>query len=76
MEAFIIDEIGTMESFSRVFVEAVTFALDSQVPLLATVAAKGGGLIAAVKARPDVEIVTVLVGNRDELAEVLAGRLR
>jgi nucleoside-triphosphatase len=65
-----------MECFSRVLIEAATRVLDSRVPVLATVAAKGGGIIAAVKARPDVKIVTVSVGNRDELAEVLAGRLR
>lgn len=76
VDVFVIDELGKMECLSPVFVEIVTRVLDGRVPVLATVAAKGGGLIAAVKARPDVEVVTVFVGNRDELAEVLAGRFR
>lgn len=75
-DLFIIDEIGRMECLSCVFLAAVTHVLDSQVPVLATVAAKGGGFIAAVKARPDVEMVAVSVSNRDKLADELAVRLR
>jgi len=40
------------------------------------VAAKGGGLIAAVKSRPDVELLTVSPTNRDQLPQQLAQRLR
>jgi nucleoside-triphosphatase len=76
VDVFVIDEIGKMECLSPVFVQAVTRVLDSRVPVLATVSAKGGGIIAAVKARPDVEIVTVSVGNRDRLVEVLAVRFQ
>jgi nucleoside-triphosphatase len=71
---FVIDEIGKMECMSPVFVEAVTRILDAPVPVLATIAAKGGGLIAQVKARPDVEIVTVTAANRERLPDELAGR--
>lgn len=39
-------------------------------------ALKGGGFIAEVKARPDVRIIEVLQGNRDELPEQLAEWLR
>ena len=45
----VIDGIGRMECMSPAFVEAVIRVLDSPVPVLATVAAKGGGLIAQVK---------------------------
>ena len=72
VDVFVIDEIGKMECLSRVFVEAVTRVLDSPVPVLATVAAKGGGFIAAVRGRPDVEVITVCTDNRDKLAEELA----
>jgi nucleoside-triphosphatase len=75
-DAFVVDEIGKMECMSPVFVEAVTRILDSSVPVLATIAAKGGGFIAGVKARPDVEIVTVTAANRDELPNELASRVR
>jgi nucleoside-triphosphatase len=76
VDVFVIDEIGKMECLSRVFVEAVTRVLDSPVPILATVAAKGGGFIAAVRGRPDVEVIAVSTDNRDKLAAELASRPR
>jgi nucleoside-triphosphatase len=76
VDVFVIDEIGKMECLSRVFAEIVTRVLDSQVPVLATVAAKGGGFIAAVRCRTDVEMITVSTSNRDKLAEELACRSR
>jgi len=72
VDVFVIDEIGKMECLSRVFAEAVTRVLDSRVPVLATVAAKGGGFIAAVRCRPDVEVMTISANSRDKLAEELA----
>jgi len=71
----VIDEIGRMECLSPLFVEVVTRILDGPVPVLATVAVKGGGFIAQVKARPDVEIVTVTMANRDRLPDELAVRI-
>lgn len=76
VDLFVIDEIGRMECFSDVFVEAVRRILDADVPLLATIAQKGGGLIREVKERPNVELVTVTTANRDELPENLSGRLQ
>jgi len=76
VEVFVVDEIGKMECMSPVFVEAVVRILDCPVPVLATVAAKGGGFITQVKARPDVEIVTVTTANRDRLPDELASRFR
>jgi nucleoside-triphosphatase len=73
---FVIDEIGKMECMSPVFVEAVVRILDGPVPVLATIAAKGGGFITQVKARSDVEIVTVTAANRDRLPDELASRFR
>ena len=62
----LIDEIGKMECFSSRFVEAVRSLLDGPTPLIATVAIKGGGFIAEVKARPDVYIQEVTASNREE----------
>jgi len=45
------------------------------VPVLATIAAKGGGFIAQVKARADVELVRVTNENREGLPEGIAARL-
>jgi nucleoside-triphosphatase len=75
VDLFVIDEIGKMECFSRLFVTIASGALDSPVPLLATIAAKGSGFIAQVKARPDVELLTVTRENRAELPGGLADRL-
>ena len=76
VDLIVIDEIGKMECLSPVFVAAITRVLDGPVPVLATIAAKGGGFIAQVKARSDVEIVTVTSANRDRLPEELARRFR
>ena len=73
VDLFVIDEIGKMECFSAVFIAAATAALD--VPVSATIAAKGGGFIAQVKARPDVDLVTVTQENRGGMLENLAARL-
>jgi nucleoside-triphosphatase len=49
------------------FVEAVPRLLGGPVPVVATVAARGGGLIAGAKARPDVRLVEVSEENRGRL---------
>jgi nucleoside-triphosphatase len=76
VDLFVIDETGKMECFSRPFVNLVGRLLDGDVPVLATIAMKGGGIITAVKQRSDVELVQVHVGNRDHLASELADRIR
>ena len=76
VDVFLIDEIGRMECSCPAFTESIRRVLEGPVPVLATVALKGGGFIAEVKARPDVRIVEVTQGNRDDLPERLAARLR
>ena len=63
----VVDEIGKMECFSRAFCDKVRALLDSEVPVLGTVALNGGGFIAEVKARDDVALFEVTVKNRDVL---------
>ncbi|MCK4621447.1 MAG: AAA family ATPase [Desulfuromonadales bacterium] len=70
-----IDEIGKMECLSTRFVDLVRHLLDSPQILIATVALKGGGLIAEVKQRPDVALIKVDPGTRDRLVGVLAKRI-
>ena len=76
VDVYVIDEIGKMECLCTSFVEAVRGVLDRPAPVLATIALKGGGPIAAVKARPDVRLVPVDPGNRDGLPDQLASVLR
>jgi nucleoside-triphosphatase len=76
---YVIDEIGKMECFSRAFCDSVRALLDSDAPVLATVALKGGGFIAEVKARSDVALFEVTVRNRetlpDEINRILLSRV-
>lgn len=64
----LVDEIGKMECLSPRFVALIRRLLDSPKLFVATVALKGGGLIAEVKQRPDVVLVEVTAYNRDLLA--------
>ncbi len=64
-----------MEYLALGLVAAVERLLDSGRPLVATVAANGSGLVAAVKERPDIDLVQVTRENRDALPEDLYRRL-
>lgn len=64
-EVYVVDEIGKMECFSGKFCATMRRVLDSEVPVVATVALRGGGLIAEVKRRPDVELWEITRANRD-----------
>jgi nucleoside-triphosphatase len=66
VELFLVDEIGKMECLSRRFVGAIPALLDDERPVVTTIAASGGGLIAEVKARADVETWEITAANRDE----------
>jgi nucleoside-triphosphatase len=76
VDVFLIDEIGKMECSCPAFTAAMRRVLEGPVPVLATVALKGGGFIAEVKARPDVRIIEVVQANRVDLPERLATWLR
>ena len=66
-EAWIVDEIGKMECLSPRFVGAIEALLDSGCLLVATIAARGGGLIERAKANAGTELWWVTPGNRDAL---------
>jgi len=71
-ELFIIDEIGRMECCCKGFVCAVRTLFGSEKAVLATVAQKGGGLIAEVKTYPDVKMLTLNRSNYDKtIKEIL-----
>ncbi len=75
-DIIVIDEIGKMELTCPSFVEVMPRLLDGGVPMVATVALHGAGLIAQVKIRGDVQLVEVAGHNRDQLPEELEGWLR
>jgi nucleoside-triphosphatase len=49
VDVYLIDEIGKMECFSSTFVDKIKVLLNSNKPVIATVAVKGSGLIAKAK---------------------------
>jgi nucleoside-triphosphatase len=67
VELIVVDEVGKMECLSRQFVAAMERLWRQPLPLLITVAAKGGGYLAAIKEKPDKILLTVTPANRDEL---------
>jgi len=72
----VVDEIGKMECFSTAFRDLIERLLADKRPLVASVAKKGGGLIAEVKARPGVTLIEVTRLNRDALPERIAEEVR
>jgi nucleoside-triphosphatase len=62
-----IDEIGKMECLSDRFIEIVKAVFDSDRRLVATIARKGGGLIAQLKKRTDVQLFVLTSQNQDSL---------
>jgi nucleoside-triphosphatase len=72
VDVYLIDEIGKMECHCPQFVEAVRQLLEGPVPLVASIALRGGGFIAEVKNRPDVQILEVAHGNRQTLPGQIA----
>jgi len=75
VDVFLIDEIGKMECFSQAFVRSATRILEGDLPLVATVALKGGGFIADAKTCAGVEAIEVTTANRNTLAGNIADRL-
>lgn len=71
-DVLLVDEIGKMECFSARFCRAIERLADGPVPLVATIALKGGGLIAAMKRRPDAQVHAITQANRDSLPAAIA----
>jgi len=71
-----IDEIGKMECFSKKFVALVSGLLESKPLCIATVACRGGGLIAAIKKRTDIHLFEVNRKNQDEIASQVLSLLK
>jgi len=71
----VMDEIGKMELLSPAFAAAVLSVFDTAARVVATVMARPHPLADALKARPDVELVSVTLVNRERLATHVAGLL-
>jgi nucleoside-triphosphatase len=68
-----VDEVGKMECLSNEFVATMERLWTAPVMLVATVAEKGGGFIAALRQKPHKTLITVTFSNREELpGQILA----
>jgi nucleoside-triphosphatase len=71
-DVVVIDEIGPMELFSAKFHQATEKALNSNKLVVAVVHLKAQDqIVAGVKQRPDAEVITVSLENREGLADKL-----
>jgi nucleoside-triphosphatase len=71
-DVFLIDEIGKIECHCPRFVASMRKLLDGPVLVVATISLWGGGFIAEVKQRPDVQILEVTQANRQALPGQIA----
>lgn len=69
-----IDEIGKMECYSMKFKKLIAGLLDSDKTIIATVAKKGTEFIEILKSRPDVQVFTLTMENREQLADKITNR--
>lgn len=76
VDLYVVDEIGKMECFSQRFVAAIRRLLDGPIPLLATVALRGGGVIADAKAHGNARVWEVTRQNRASLPEQVVSWVR
>jgi nucleoside-triphosphatase len=76
VDLIIVDEIGKMECSSGRFRRSVEDALDASVNVLATMGVSHLPFFQAIRARPDVELMTLTERNRDALVAELSARLQ
>ena len=69
-ELIVIDEIGKMECFSKLFKRTLEEVLDSNRPVIGSIAMKGDRFIQRIKERSDVLLVAVTPQNRDDLVNM------
>lgn len=60
----VVDEVGKMECLSDIFIRLIKKLLDSEKPVVATIALKGGE---EIKGRKDVEIFEITRKNRNSM---------
>ena len=66
-DVFLVDEIGKMECLSPRFVTAVERILEGEIPMIATIAERGTGLIERVKRQEGAVLWTITRANRDAI---------
>lgn len=65
----ILDEIGKMELISPGFRAMILEALESRLPVVATMGVSRNAFMEVVRARPDVDVLNITTENRDSLKD-------
>ena len=69
MQIVVIDEIGKMECFSRLFKETLIRILGSSNRMIGSIAEKGDHFIQRIKERDDAMVIMITTQNRDILVD-------
>ena len=69
MQIVVIDEIGKMECFSRLFKETLIRILGSSNRMIGSIAERGDHFIQRIKERDDVMLIMITTQNRDILVD-------
>jgi len=73
VDTYLIDEIGIIASWSKVFITAMNKLFDSDQKVVAAIRSKENAYVRQIKKRSDVQLWEVTKGNRNSiLADVLA----
>ncbi len=72
----VVDEIGKMECFSRLFKETLIKVLSSANPVIGSVAIKGDRFIQSIKKRDDVSLVSISESTRDLALKLFLKQMR
>lgn len=72
----VIDEVGRMELFSEEFKKSVLVALESSTPLLGVIQERAYPFLNQVRCRPDMQMFTVTLENRDGLVGILSKQIQ
>jgi nucleoside-triphosphatase len=72
----VIDEIGKMECFSRLFKETLLRVLFGENQVIGSIAIKGDRFIQSIKDRDDVILVSISESTRDLALELLLQKIR
>jgi len=75
-DIIILDEIGKMECFSKVFKQAAVKALDAPNVVVGTITFGGDQFIMGIKNRADINILEVTADNRDSLPPLIVTEVR
>jgi nucleoside-triphosphatase len=73
---YLVDEIDKIECESKKFTKLIVEILNSDKPVVATIAEKGTGLIGELKRREDVNLIEITPGNRDLQLKELTMEIR